>query len=177
MGDFGSYSQENFVILRAMVVHIQQSVVTAEESWLIHLDARAWDPQAGPPAGQAPERIPFPGDRPRHGRDVDDHRASPGLDPDSARISERTSKLGCSLTTRGPAISPGPVGQPVTRIEEAAMSGTKIIAAGGATGAQGGGLVRAILPDSTGKFAVRALTRDPSSNGAQALVAAGAEVR
>jgi uncharacterized protein YbjT (DUF2867 family) len=46
----------------------------------------------------------------------------------------------------------------------------------GATGAQGGGLVRAILEDASGEFAARALTRDPSSAKARALAAAGAEV-
>ncbi|MGW1343043.1 NmrA/HSCARG family protein [Kribbella sp. NPDC002412] len=50
----------------------------------------------------------------------------------------------------------------------------KLIAVVGATGAQGGGLARAILED--GEFAVRALTRDPQSAKAQALAAAGAEV-
>ena len=39
----------------------------------------------------------------------------------------------------------------------------KIIAVVGATGAQGGGLVRAILADPGGGFAVRAITRDPDS--------------
>ena len=52
----------------------------------------------------------------------------------------------------------------------------KIIAVVGATGAQGGGLVRAILADTSGGFAVRALTRNPSSDKAKALAAAGAEV-
>ncbi|HEX7374577.1 MAG TPA: NmrA family NAD(P)-binding protein, partial [Steroidobacteraceae bacterium] len=56
------------------------------------------------------------------------------------------------------------------------MSNQKIIAVAGATGAQGGGLVRAILADPSGGFAVRALTRDPASPAAQALAAAGAEV-
>ena len=42
------------------------------------------------------------------------------------------------------------------------MSGTKLIAIVGATGAQGGGLARAILADPAGGFAVRALTRDTS---------------
>lgn len=56
------------------------------------------------------------------------------------------------------------------------MSNEKIIAVAGATGAQGGGLVRAILADPAGGFAVRALTRDPSSPAARALAAAGAEV-
>ena len=36
----------------------------------------------------------------------------------------------------------------------------KTIAVVGATGAQGGGLVRAILADPSGEFAARALTRD-----------------
>jgi uncharacterized protein YbjT (DUF2867 family) len=52
----------------------------------------------------------------------------------------------------------------------------KIIAVAGATGAQGGGLARAILADPDGPFAVRALTRTPGSEKAQALAAAGAEV-
>ena len=52
----------------------------------------------------------------------------------------------------------------------------KKIAVVGATGAQGGGLVRAILEDPSGEFAVRALTRDPESAKSKALAAAGAEV-
>jgi len=52
----------------------------------------------------------------------------------------------------------------------------KIIAVVGATGQQGGGLARAILDDPDGGFAVRALTRDPSSPAAAALAARGAEV-
>ncbi len=52
----------------------------------------------------------------------------------------------------------------------------KIIAVVGATGAQGGGLVRAILADPSGGFAVRALTRDPNSAKAKELAALGAEV-
>jgi uncharacterized protein YbjT (DUF2867 family) len=52
----------------------------------------------------------------------------------------------------------------------------KIIAVVGATGAQGNGLVRAILADKTGQFAARALTRNPDSDKAKALAAAGAEV-
>ena len=56
------------------------------------------------------------------------------------------------------------------------MSTKKIIAVVGATGAQGGGLVRSILADPGGEFAVRAVTRDTSSNGARALAAAGAAV-
>ena len=57
-----------------------------------------------------------------------------------------------------------------------AVSDKKIIAVAGATGAQGGGLARAILADPDGGFAVRALTRDPSSDAAKALADAGAEV-
>ena len=56
------------------------------------------------------------------------------------------------------------------------MSDKKIIAVVGATGAQGGGLVRAIQADRDGPFSARALTRNPKSDKAQALAAAGAEV-
>lgn len=56
------------------------------------------------------------------------------------------------------------------------MSDKKILAVVGATGAQGGGLVRAILNDPNSEFSVRALTRDPNSDKAKALAAAGAEV-
>ncbi|MFD3406580.1 NmrA/HSCARG family protein [Kribbella sp. NPDC058693] len=56
------------------------------------------------------------------------------------------------------------------------MTDKKIIAVVGATGAQGGGLVRAILADADSPFAVRALTRNPGSDKARALAAAGAEV-
>ncbi|MBG0567195.1 NmrA/HSCARG family protein [Actinoplanes aureus] len=56
------------------------------------------------------------------------------------------------------------------------MSEKKIIAVVGATGSQGGGLVRAILADPDGGFAVRALTRDVTSPKAQELVKLGAEV-
>ena len=52
----------------------------------------------------------------------------------------------------------------------------KIIAVVGATGAQGGGLVRAILDDPSGGFAARALTRDPNSAKAKELADRGAEV-
>jgi uncharacterized protein YbjT (DUF2867 family) len=56
------------------------------------------------------------------------------------------------------------------------MSSNKIIAVMGATGAQGGGLVRAILEDPQGGFKVRAITRDVNSDKAKALAQAGAEV-
>lgn len=56
------------------------------------------------------------------------------------------------------------------------MNEKKIIAIVGATGAQGGGLARAILEDRGGDFAVRALTRDAGSERARALADLGAEV-
>jgi len=52
----------------------------------------------------------------------------------------------------------------------------KTIAIVGATGAQGGGLVRAILDDPEGGFAVRAITRDANSDKSRALANMGAEV-
>jgi uncharacterized protein YbjT (DUF2867 family) len=52
----------------------------------------------------------------------------------------------------------------------------KTIAVVGATGAQGGGLVRAILADRGGEHAARALTRDVSSDKAKALARLGAEM-
>ncbi len=52
----------------------------------------------------------------------------------------------------------------------------KIIAVLGATGAQGGGLVRAIQNDTAGEFTARAVTRDVNSDKAKALAALGAEV-
>src|SRR5690348_10384936 len=56
------------------------------------------------------------------------------------------------------------------------MADKKIIAVLGATGAQGGGLVRAILNDPEGGFAVRALTRNANSDKAKELAALGAEI-
>jgi uncharacterized protein YbjT (DUF2867 family) len=55
-------------------------------------------------------------------------------------------------------------------------SKTPVIAVVGATGAQGGGLVRAILQDPERRFTVRAITRKPDSDKARALAAQGAEV-
>ncbi len=46
----------------------------------------------------------------------------------------------------------------------------------GATGAQGGGLARALLADSDRHFAVRAVTRKPDGAAARQLAQAGAEV-
>src|SRR5688572_17262515 len=56
------------------------------------------------------------------------------------------------------------------------MADKQVIAVVGATGAQGSGLVRAILADKSGQFSARALTRNPQSDKARALASAGAEV-
>jgi uncharacterized protein YbjT (DUF2867 family) len=56
------------------------------------------------------------------------------------------------------------------------MTNKKIIAVVGATGAQGGGLVRAILSDPQSGFTARALTRDINSDKAKELAKLGAEV-
>jgi len=52
----------------------------------------------------------------------------------------------------------------------------RIITVFGATGAQGGGLARALLADTAGGFSVRAVTRKPDSDAGRALAKAGAEV-
>ena len=56
------------------------------------------------------------------------------------------------------------------------MADKKIIAVVGATGAQGSGLVKAILADPSSGFVARAITRDPNSDRAKALARLGAEV-
>ena len=56
------------------------------------------------------------------------------------------------------------------------MAEKKIIVVVGATGAQGGGMARAILGDQGSGFAVRALTRDVNSEKARELARQGAEV-
>ncbi|HEY2352420.1 MAG TPA: NmrA/HSCARG family protein [Candidatus Acidoferrum sp.] len=56
------------------------------------------------------------------------------------------------------------------------MSDRKIIAVLGATGAQGGGLARAILNDPNGGFAARVLTRDVNGAKAKDFAKQGAEV-
>lgn len=56
------------------------------------------------------------------------------------------------------------------------MSDKKIIAVLGSTGAQGGGLVRAILDAPDGPFTARAVTRNAGSAKARALAERGAEV-
>jgi len=56
------------------------------------------------------------------------------------------------------------------------MAEEKIIAVAGATGAQGGGLVRAILSEPNSGFTARAITRDANSDKAKELAKLGAEV-
>jgi uncharacterized protein YbjT (DUF2867 family) len=56
------------------------------------------------------------------------------------------------------------------------MTKKPIIAVVGATGAQGGSLVRSLLADPSGRFAVRAVTRNPASEAAKQLGRLGAEV-
>src|ERR1039457_2286267 len=56
------------------------------------------------------------------------------------------------------------------------MADRKVIAVVGATGAQGGGLVRAILNDPNGGFAARVLTRDVNGAKAKEFAKLGAEV-
>jgi uncharacterized protein YbjT (DUF2867 family) len=56
------------------------------------------------------------------------------------------------------------------------MPEKKLITVLGATGAQGGGLVRAIQSDSASPYRARAVTRNPQSDAAKALAALGAEV-
>lgn len=56
------------------------------------------------------------------------------------------------------------------------MEQKKIIAILGATGAQGGGLVRAITNDKDSEFSARAITRNVNSEKAKSLAQLGAEV-
>ena len=56
------------------------------------------------------------------------------------------------------------------------MDEKKIIAVVGATGAQGGGVCRAVLKDAGGGYRVRALTRNAGSDKAKELKKLGAEV-
>jgi len=52
----------------------------------------------------------------------------------------------------------------------------RVVAVVGATGRQGGGLVRSIAADPDSRFTVRALTRDAGSPRAKELAGLGAEV-
>jgi uncharacterized protein YbjT (DUF2867 family) len=56
------------------------------------------------------------------------------------------------------------------------MENEKIIAIVGATGAQGKGLINAILNDKSGEFKVRAITRNAASDKAMELAKRGVEI-
>lgn len=56
------------------------------------------------------------------------------------------------------------------------MNDKKVIVIVGATGAQGGGLVRAIQNDKQSEFSVRAITRDPNSDKAKKISQEGGSV-
>eukprot|EP00667_Euglena_gracilis_P020376 EG_transcript_22041 len=78
--------------------------------------------------------------------------------------------LGFPFPAAAPSAAPlAPAASPVA-------GDKKVIVVFGATGAQGGGLVRAILDDPAGPFRVRAVTRDVTSAKARELQQRGAEV-
>ncbi|KAI8653684.1 hypothetical protein LRP88_00578 [Fusarium phalaenopsidis] len=52
----------------------------------------------------------------------------------------------------------------------------KIVTVYGATGAQGGSVVRALLRDKSGSFTIRGITRSPDSEAAKTLAAEGVEI-
>lgn len=56
------------------------------------------------------------------------------------------------------------------------MAAPKTVAVFGATGSQGGAVVRSLLDNQSKSFAVRAITRDPESKKSKDLAALGAEV-
>jgi uncharacterized protein YbjT (DUF2867 family) len=62
------------------------------------------------------------------------------------------------------------------KLPEVFMGEKRVIAVVGATGSQGGGLVRAILSDRNGNFTARALTRNANSGKAKELAKLGAEI-
>ncbi|ROT37484.1 NAD(P)-binding protein [Sodiomyces alkalinus F11] len=53
---------------------------------------------------------------------------------------------------------------------------TKLVTVFGATGAQGGSVVQALLRDKSGTFKIRGITRNPASEAAKALADSGVEV-
>lgn len=54
---------------------------------------------------------------------------------------------------------------------------SKLVAVVGATGNQGGGVIKSIIddPEAKSQFSLRGLTRDPNSGKAKALTAKGVE--
>src|SRR4051794_12371713 len=89
--------------------------------------------------------------------------------------SDNIHDISFSLACRDPAMPPAGVCAPIER-GKSTMTGNKVIAVIGATGAQGGGLARAILADPDGGFTLRALTRNPQSEAARQFADQGAEV-
>ena len=75
-----------------------------------------------------------------------------------------------------PAAAAAPAEAPAAASAEVTAPKKRVIAVIGATGTQGGGLVRAILADKSSDFTVRAITRDANSDKAKALAAQGVEV-
>ena len=57
------------------------------------------------------------------------------------------------------------------------MSGKKLLVVFGATGVQGGSVIKAVLgdPKAAQEFKIRGITRDPNKPNAQALAAKGVE--
>ncbi|KAK9350557.1 hypothetical protein V1523DRAFT_428912 [Lipomyces doorenjongii] len=57
------------------------------------------------------------------------------------------------------------------------MASKKILVVFGATGLQGGSVIKSILghPEAAAQFSIRAVTRDPSKASAQDLIANGVE--
>ena len=57
------------------------------------------------------------------------------------------------------------------------MAEKKILVVFGATGAQGGSIIRSVLssPVASAEFKIRGITRDPSKPTAQALISQGVE--
>ena len=89
----------------------------------------------------------------------------------------KQSRAPAAAKRKAPAASKRSAATKTARKTPAARKTPKrIIAVVGATGAQGGGLVRAILRDPEGGFAVRAITRNPDSPAARELAKLGAEV-
>jgi len=89
----------------------------------------------------------------------------------------RKSRAPAAAKRKAPAAAKrAATGQTARRAPAARTAPKRIIAVVGATGAQGGGLVRAILRDPEGGFAVRAITRNPDSPAARELAKLGAEV-
>jgi uncharacterized protein YbjT (DUF2867 family) len=69
-----------------------------------------------------------------------------------------------------------PPAPPVNRGEDGKMADRKTLVVVGATGAQGGGLARAVAADKTSPFAARGVTRKLDSDKAKALTSQGVQM-